>query len=127
MIHHHLARQLHELADAVRQPEAPAEDWVDAWEQHDVLSTDSRPFQNGQDVFDLLSTRFKKLWQLQHPTKCFDQLVNGETGNVGCDLEQDAARLAEVDGTEVVAVLLFGWTLVHTDELLRHLRLLCIV
>jgi hypothetical protein len=42
------------------------------------------------------------------PTKGLDLLVDRESGNIGRDLEQNTARLAEVDRAEIVAVLLFG-------------------
>src|SRR5262249_9492071 len=81
-----------------------------------------------QYALDLLAMRFKKFWQLQCPAKCLDRLVNGETGNIGRYLEQNATRLAEIDRTKVIAVLLVRRTLVvRSDEFLRHLRLLCVV
>src|ERR1700751_2245483 len=53
---------------------------------------------------------------------------HGKAGNVGRDLEQDAAGLAEVDGAEGVAILLLGRMhamLLH--QLARHLHFDCIV
>src|SRR5258707_7278266 len=87
-----------------------------------------RLLQNGQLALDLLATRFEKVWQLQVPTKGLDRLVDRKSGNVGRDLEQNAAWFAKVDRAEVLAVLLFGRVpAVGADQLLGHLRLLYVV
>jgi hypothetical protein len=63
--------------------------------------------ENRQHALDLLATRFEKLRQLQIPTKGLDRLVDRKSRKIGRDLEQNAARLAEVDRAEVLTVLLF--------------------
>jgi hypothetical protein len=57
-----------------------------------------------------------------------DGLIHGKAGDVGSNLEQDAARLTEVDRAEVVAVLLFSrMHPVRLHELLRHGGLIGVV
>jgi len=52
------------------------------------------------------------------------RFVDGKARNIGRDLEQDMARLAEIDGAEVVAVLLLGRAdAVVVGELFDHRRL----
>src|ERR1700733_11559373 len=82
----------------------------------------------GQHTLYLLATRLEKAWQLQIPTKGLDRLVDRKSWNIGRDLEQYPAGLAEVDRAEILAVLLFGrMSSVFTDQLFGHLRLLHVV
>ena len=70
--------------------------------------------------------RFEKLGSFNVPTEGLDRFVDRKSGNVGRDLEQNAARFAEVDRAEVVAVLLFGRVLaVGADQLLAPSRACC--
>jgi len=51
-----------------------------------------------------------------------------QSGNIGRDLEQHASGFTEIDRAEVLAILLFGRAPgVVADQLLGHLRLLCVV
>src|SRR6202034_1477118 len=90
-----------------------------------------RPFrglQFGQHRFDLLAPRLEKWRQLQIVAERFDRLVDGKTRNIGRDLEQDAAGLAEVNRAEILPVELMGWPQAQLrDELLRHRRLARVV
>src|SRR5882672_6147343 len=86
------------------------------------------PLKNRQRALNLLATRLEKIRQLQVPTEGFERLVDREPGDVGRDLEQNTTRLAEIDRTEIVAILLFSRvSSVRTDQLFGHLRLLCVV
>src|SRR3954465_9323855 len=65
-------------------------------------------FQIRQNTLDLLALPFEEARQLEVTSQRRDRLVDGEAGDVGRDLEQHAAGLAEVERAEVVAVLLVG-------------------
>src|SRR5215218_6348546 len=52
----------------------------------------------------LLAARLEERRQREPLAEVRGVLVRGEPGTVGCDLEEHPAGLAEVDGTEVVAV-----------------------
>src|SRR5213080_3390375 len=85
-------------------------------------------FQIRQNTLDLLALPFEEARQLEVTSQSRDGLVDGEAGDVGRNLEQHAAWLAEVDGAEVVAVPLLGRVqAVIACELLRHLALLGVV
>jgi hypothetical protein len=67
-----------------------------------------RFLKHGQHALNLLATRFEKVRQLQVPNKSLDRLVDRKSGSIDRDLERNAAGFAEVDRTEVLAVLLFS-------------------
>jgi hypothetical protein len=50
--------------------------------------------------------RLEEPRRLQVPSKGVDRFVDRESGNIGRDLEQNVAGLAEVDRAEIVAFLL---------------------
>src|SRR3984893_491149 len=64
--------------------------------------------QRRQHRLDFLATRFQETRQLEVTAEGGYRLVDGETGVVGRDLEEDATGLAEVDRAEVLTILLFG-------------------
>src|SRR3984893_8820158 len=64
--------------------------------------------QRRQRRLDFLAARFQETRQLEVTAERGYRLVDGETGVVGRDLEEDAAGLAEVDRAEVLTILLFG-------------------
>src|ERR671917_1471574 len=63
-----------------------------------------RHAQGWQHLFELLSLRLEPGRKPQLLSEAFGLLIRAEAGRVGGDLEKDAAGLAEVDRTEVVAV-----------------------
>src|SRR5262249_6695526 len=76
---------------------------------------------------DVLAVRFEKRWQLQRFAKRGERFIDGETGNVRRDLEQDTTRLPEVNRAEIVAVFLFcGMHAMVVYQRARHLGLLCV-
>ena len=89
----------------------------------------TRPLSSDGSTLSIsLAMRLEEARQLQMLAERLDRLVDGEAGDVGGDLEQHAAGLAEVDRAEVVAVLLLGrMHAVLAHELLRHRGLLGIV
>src|SRR5262245_28067608 len=77
-----------------------------------------------QCCLDPVTARLEKPRQLQGLAERVGRLVDGKSWIVGGDLEQDAVRLAKVDGPEIVAVLLVGGAdPMVTGQLLYHLRL----
>src|SRR5580704_4410406 len=86
-----------------------------------------RPFrglQLGQHRFDLLAPRLEKRRQLQIVAEGFDRFVDGKARNIGRDLEQNAAWLAEINRAKILSVELMGRPQAEIgDELLRHRRL----
>ena len=81
-----------------------------------------------QDAFDVLAVRLQESRQLQVFAERIHGLINGEAGNIGGDLEQDAAGFTEVDRTEVVAILLLGRMLtMGLHQLARHFGLVGII
>src|SRR5687768_3466411 len=71
---------------------------------------------------NLGAVRFFPRGQLEPATQIGHRLIYREAGLHGRDLEQHAARLAEVNGLEVLAVA-YGRHLGVSDELLTELQL----
>src|SRR5438105_3995643 len=75
------------------------------WSSVDKLSLRlGDELQRRQRCLDLGSFRFEERRQRQTLTQVIRFLVGGEAGAIGRDLEKHAARLAEVERPEVVAV-----------------------
>ena len=76
------------------------------------VGSSPRVLRNGEGLsnnrtFHLGAPAFEKFRQLELVAKRCRVLIDGKARTVGGDLEQDAARLAEIDGPEVIAILLF--------------------
>src|SRR5258707_10215293 len=69
----------------------------------------SRPLsrQTGQRGFDFSAAGFEESWQLEFGSQVFHRFIDRKARLIGRDLEQNAARLAEIDGAEILPVLLF--------------------
>src|SRR5262245_31498622 len=81
-----------------------------------------------QPGFDLVAMGFERLRQLEGPAELIGGFVYGKSGDVCCDLEQDPARLAEIERAEIAAVLLLGGAdAVVRRELPHHGELLGIL
>src|SRR5205823_10869443 len=57
-----------------------------------------------QPPLDRLALCLEPRGQLEPGAEALRLFVNGEAGLVGCDLEQDAARFAKIDRTEILPI-----------------------
>src|SRR5262249_49880967 len=84
--------------------------------------------QGRQYFLYLRPLRFKKRWQLERLAQGSNRFVHSKTRDVRGDLEQNAARFAEIDRTEIITIALLGMTQVALcHQFPRHLGLLSIV
>src|SRR3954470_20799778 len=66
-------------------------------------------------------------WQVQSVTQTACRLIDGETGTVGRDFEQNPARLAEVDGVKIEAIDDGRYMKAEPNDLLAPVHLLRVV
>src|SRR5690606_41780248 len=84
----------------------------------------ARSVERGQDGLDPLPVLLVEGRQLEGGAERLEALVDGKARIVGGDLEDDAAGLPEIDGAEIVALLLFRRGDAELlAQRLRHLRL----
>ena len=55
-------------------------------------------------MFDRASMRFELFGELQTFAKMLGRLVDCESRTVGCDLKQDPAGLAKINGVKILAI-----------------------
>src|SRR6202521_590910 len=79
----------------------------------------------GQDLVEAILPHLEPGWQAQCGSQLLGRFIDGETGAVGRDLVEHAARLAEVDRLEVPAVDHWRHVATRSCEQLapRHLRM----
>src|SRR6516164_4620260 len=61
-------------------------------------------FDPGQRIFDFGSITFEPYRKLEALAKIFDRLVSCKAGRISRDFKQNTARLAKINGTEILAV-----------------------
>src|SRR5215475_14721731 len=84
--------------------------------------------ESGKSILDFAAAALEEAGELQALTERCGGFVDGESGLVSCDLEQDTTGFAEVDRAEIVAVLLLRRVpLVCRYQLLSHCGLLRVI